>query len=62
MSRVKAAARLQPFSQQLLLGSIKSNMGHLITAAGAAGLMKILLAMEHKVLPPTIHAEDPTSI
>ncbi len=35
------------------LGSVKSNVGHMLTAAGAAGLMKVLLALEKKQLPPT---------
>lgn len=37
---------------QCALGSVKSNVGHLLTAAGAAGLMKVLLAFEKKTLPP----------
>ncbi len=36
-----------------VLGSVKSNVGHLLTGAGAAGLAKVLLAMKHKLLPPT---------
>ncbi|GFN30064.1 SDR family NAD(P)-dependent oxidoreductase [Paenibacillus xylaniclasticus] len=39
------------------LGSLKSNMGHMLTAAGVAGVMKVLLAMKHRQLPPTIHFE-----
>ncbi|KAF0126694.1 MAG: polyketide synthase family protein [Elusimicrobia bacterium] len=38
---------------QCALGSVKSNVGHLLTAAGAAGLMKTLLAFENRTLPPT---------
>ncbi|MBI3296867.1 MAG: acyltransferase domain-containing protein [Elusimicrobia bacterium] len=39
------------------LGSVKSNVGHLLTAAGAAGLMKVLLALKEKTLPPSANFE-----
>lgn len=39
------------------LGSVKSNIGHLSAAAGIAGLFKVLLALKHKLLPPTINFE-----
>ncbi|HVU24785.1 MAG TPA: SDR family NAD(P)-dependent oxidoreductase [Opitutus sp.] len=39
------------------LGSVKSNIGHLLAASGAAGLIKALLALKHRQLPPTIHFE-----
>ena len=41
------------------LGSVKSNIGHTKTAAGIAGLIKAILAVEQRVLPPTINIEDP---
>ncbi|MBW2418425.1 MAG: acyltransferase domain-containing protein [Deltaproteobacteria bacterium] len=43
--------------EPLGIGSLKSNMGHLITAAGVAGLMKVLEGMHAGVRPPTLHAE-----
>jgi len=41
------------------LGSVKSNFGHLKGAAGAAGLLKVALALRDKVLPPSVHCEHP---
>ncbi len=37
------------------LGSVKSNIGHSLTAAGISGVLKVLLSLEHKMLPPTIN-------
>jgi len=44
---------------QCAIGSVKSMIGHLLTAAGAAGTIKTLLAMQHKMLPPSLHFQNP---
>lgn len=42
------------------IGSVKSMVGHLLTAAGAAGMIKTLLAFKHKILPPSLNFSKPT--
>ncbi|MEE9380345.1 MAG: beta-ketoacyl synthase N-terminal-like domain-containing protein, partial [Hyphomonadaceae bacterium] len=46
----------------LPVGSLKSNMGHLITVAGMGSLLKLISAMEHKTLPPTLIDGEPSSV
>lgn len=43
------------------IGSVKTNIGHLDAAAGVAGLIKTVLSLKHRMLPPSLHFEQPNS-
>ncbi len=59
---VEVAALTRVFGgrqRPLALGSVKSNIGHADAAAGVAGLIKTILALQHGVLPPSLHFSEP---
>jgi acyl transferase domain-containing protein len=53
----KAFQKYTDKTEYCALGSVKSNIGHCMTAAGIAGFIKLALALKHKQLPPTINYE-----
>ncbi|MFM0640343.1 SDR family NAD(P)-dependent oxidoreductase [Paraburkholderia metrosideri] len=56
---MEVASAGRSIDQPLLIGSVKTNVGHLETASGMAGLMKAILCLKHRAVPKTLHFETP---
>jgi phthiocerol/phenolphthiocerol synthesis type-I polyketide synthase C len=56
---IEAVAAGRPADDPLLIGSVKTNLGHLETASGMAGLFKAILCLKHGAVPRSLHFETP---
>ncbi|HLI69155.1 MAG TPA: type I polyketide synthase, partial [Ktedonobacteraceae bacterium] len=52
-------AEARPQDRPCILGSVKTNVGHMEAAAGIAGLIKVALCLKHRVIPPSLHFKQP---
>ncbi len=58
-TEIQSSTAVYGESGDIPIGSLKSNIGHLITAAGVAGVIKVIEAMRHRTRPQTLHVDTP---
>ena len=59
---IELGALSNVFKQSLLVGSVKTNIGHLEASAGIAGTIKVILALQHQAIPPHLHFFNPNPL
>lgn len=62
ISAIRSLLDASPGEDTCWLGSIKANIGHCKAAAGAAGLIKAVMALKRKIVPPTVNCDRPNSV